>query len=420
MKILKDSIINENLKEKIIDSYTILDIEESASYFEEDYVLSSNFSGILATLKTNIKNMIEIDIEKELSYKITQKIKKKKLYKLYNMIMENLQKKICQINHFIQTISNKIDSMKENFFDCVKLCNKLKEEMPDLNVDLIKFFEAEKEFNECRKQNLKNIEQSNNTNKIEREKVLKSYFGIIENKYVDYLKIWKEINEKIKPYCEKQNLVFEQSGKALPSFLYDLKVLKFMNIEQKEHYEKNLLYEEENIKDIYSKAKKTQEVPCFKWEELINKRIEKVTTKEYLELTTDIISYLIKDESLKNTLVKRNRLWYDIYLIFFENNKNEKKRKLSDALKNISDKKELLFFLNHNRAKLKNLSKDFFKEVTNIMKELQAYFVLEQDYESSNLLFTMVQTYYYINKKGKKNIFQVKLIMMIHLKIKIF
>ena len=67
MKILKDSIINENLKEKIIDSYTILDIEESASYFEEDYVLSSNFSGILATLKTNIKNMIEIDIEKELS-----------------------------------------------------------------------------------------------------------------------------------------------------------------------------------------------------------------------------------------------------------------------------------------------------------------------------------------------------------------
>ena len=83
MKILKDSIINENLKEKIIDSYTILDIEESASYFEEDYVLSSNFSGILATLKTNIKNMIEIDIEKELSYKITQKIKNKKLYKVY-------------------------------------------------------------------------------------------------------------------------------------------------------------------------------------------------------------------------------------------------------------------------------------------------------------------------------------------------
>ena len=69
----------------------------------------------------------------------------------------------------------------------------------------------------------------------------------------------------------------------------------------------------------------------------------------------------------------------------------------------MSDKKELLFFLNHNRAKFQTLSKDSFKEVANIMKELQAYFVTVQDYESSNLLFTIVQTYYYIDKKEKKN-----------------
>lgn len=95
-------------------------------------------------------------------------------------------------------------------------------------------------------------------------------------------------------------------------------------------------------------------------------------------------------------MIKKNSLWYDFYLIFFQNNeKEEKKRKLSDVLKDISDKKELLFFLNNNRAKLENLSKDLFVEVTNAMKELQINFLSAQDYESSDLLFTVVQTYYY-------------------------